>query len=374
MSDLANKVAELLNAPVDLVQRSAEARAQASGNSTEEILSSWAGEESVTPSEAPVQTQEAPTAESTPQEEKSVQTTSQEEEIIEDAPEVETEVTTVVTQTIQEDVAPPVPMYEKIFKSLKYGLSFGILSGLVQGLLASSYLYDGLILEAETQKLISEYNTISFLFIITATTSLFSIINSLNIKKFLESNFEGFGIHTSDRESIFTGLGLGLIFGSIASFYVINSVGQTIEGILPEDPVINLISVGGAFWRIVILSAITQSLVSMLSMLLGIPKGLEEFEMSETKKIRERVVGSILIPVVSIIVGGIIAFAIAQVFLNFHEYAPLFALIISSAILIFASVMSSAPKIKITRTEVLIASAGVLVLIIIIASVAASQH
>ena len=374
MSDLANKVAELLNAPVDLVQRSAEARAQASGNSTEEVLSSWAGGESVTPSEAPVQTQEAPAAKSTPQEENSVETTFQEEEIIEDAPEVETEVAAVVTQTIQEDVAPPVPMYEKIFKSLKYGLSFGILSGLVQGLLASSYLYDGLILEAETQKLISEYNTISFLFIITATTSLFSIINSLNIKKFLESNFEGYGIHTSDRESIFTGLGLGLIFGSIASFYVINSVGQTIEGILPEDPVINLISVGGAFWRVVILSAVTQSLVSMLSMLLGIPKGLEEFEMSETKKIRERVVGSILIPVVSIIVGGIIAFAIAQVFLNFHEYAPLFALIISSAILIFASVMSSAPKIKITRTEVLIASAGVLVLIIIIASVAASQH
>ncbi len=374
MSDLANKVAELLNAPVDLVQRSAEARAQASGNSTEEVLSSWAGGESVAPSEVPVQTQEAPAAESTPQEENFLQTTSQEEEIIEDAPEVETEVTTVVTQTIQEDVAPPVPMYEKIFKSLKYGLSFGILSGLVQGLLASSYLYDGLILEAETQKLISEYNTISFLFIITATTSLFSIINSLNIKKFLESNFEGYGIHTSDRESIFTGLGLGLIFGSIASFYVINSVGQTIEGILPDDPVINLISVGGAFWRIVILSAVTQSLVSMLSMLLGIPKGLEEFEMSETKKIRERVVGSILIPVVSIIVGGIIAFAIAQVFLNFHEYAPLFALIISSAILIFASVMSSAPKIKITRTEVLIASAGVLVLIIIIASIAASQH
>lgn len=374
MSDLANKVAELLKAPVDLVQRSAEARAQASGNSTEEVLSSWAGGESVAPSEVLVQTQDAPAAESTPQEENSVQTTSQEEEIIEDAPEVETEVTTVVTQTIQEDVAPPVPMYEKIFKSLKYGLSFGILSGLVQGLLASSYLYDGLILEAETQKLISEYNTISFLFIITATTSLFSIINSLNIKKFLESNFEGYGIHTSDRESIFTGLGLGLIFGSITSFYVINSVGQTIEGILPEDPVINLISVGGAFWRIVILSAVTQSLVSMLSMLLGIPKGLEEFEMSETKKIRERVVGSILIPVVSIIVGGIIAFAIAQVFLNFHEYAPLFALIISSAILIFASVMSSAPKIKITRTEVLIASAGVLVLIIIIASVAASQH
>jgi hypothetical protein len=36
--------------------------------------------------------------------------------------------------------------------------------------------------------------------------------------------------------------------------------------------------------------------------------------------------------------------------------------------------MSSAPKIKITRNEVLIASAGVITLIIIIASVAASQN
>ena len=47
---------------------------------------------------------------------------------------------------------------------------------------------------------------------------------------------------------------------------------------------------------------------------------------------------------------------------------------ISAAILLFASVMSAAPKIKITRSEVLIASAGVLTLIVIIASVAASQH
>ena len=52
----------------------------------------------------------------------------------------------------------------------------------------------------------------------------------------------------------------------------------------------------------------------------------------------------------------------------------MFALIISATVLLFAAVMSSAPKIKITRNEVLIASAGILTLIVIIASVAASQH
>ena len=59
MSDLVNKVAELLNAPVDLVQRSAEARAQASGKSVEEVLSSWAGGESVAASSAPAPKEEA---------------------------------------------------------------------------------------------------------------------------------------------------------------------------------------------------------------------------------------------------------------------------------------------------------------------------
>ena len=63
MSDLVNKVAEILNAPVDLVQRSAEARAAASGVSVDDVLSSWAGGESVATSapkkEAPV-VEEAP--------------------------------------------------------------------------------------------------------------------------------------------------------------------------------------------------------------------------------------------------------------------------------------------------------------------------
>ena len=48
MSELINKIAELLKAPVDLIQRSAEARAAASGNSVDEVLNSWAGGESVT--------------------------------------------------------------------------------------------------------------------------------------------------------------------------------------------------------------------------------------------------------------------------------------------------------------------------------------
>jgi cytochrome c553 len=82
MSDLVNKVAELLNAPVDLVQRSAEARAAASGTTVDAVLNSWAGGESVT-SAAPAA--EAP-KEDTPVEEEVVEDTPVEEEVVEETP------------------------------------------------------------------------------------------------------------------------------------------------------------------------------------------------------------------------------------------------------------------------------------------------
>lgn len=362
--------------PLELLSRSIQARAESSGVTPADILNSWSGGEPIDPipaSKEEVNVVEEATNEIPDNTNNADETTEEqlEETVFEES--VNQEIPSSVAVML-EDIPPPVTISQKIIKSLRYGLSFGVVAGFIQGLVASSYLYDGLILEAETQNLIAEYSPISFVAIVSLSTAFFSILNSLNLKKILDSNFEGFGVLTTDRESIYTGAGLGLVFGSSIAFYVINSIGQRIEGILPEDPVVNLISVSGALWRIVILSAIIQALVSIISMLLGVPKGLEKYEDLEANKIRSRIVGSIVIPLGSIVVGGIIAVAIAQIFLNFHEYAPLFALIISAAILLFASVMSSAPKIKITRSEVLIASAGVLTLIIIIASVAASQH
>ena len=70
MSELLSKVAEILKAPEELVQRSAEARAEASGKSVDEVLQSWAGGEAI---------ESSPAAE-TPVEETQV------EEVVEEAP------------------------------------------------------------------------------------------------------------------------------------------------------------------------------------------------------------------------------------------------------------------------------------------------
>ena len=101
MSELVNKVAEILNAPVDLVQRSAEARAQASGKSVEEVLSSWAGGESIT-SSAPKE--EAPVEEA-PKEEVVIEEETQEEYPVEIAPTEEVVVPTTVTKQVTKSIS-----------------------------------------------------------------------------------------------------------------------------------------------------------------------------------------------------------------------------------------------------------------------------
>ena len=100
MSDLVNKVAEILNAPVDLVQRSAEARAAASGVSVDDVLNSWAGGESVAAS-APKE--EAP-VEDAPVEEAPVEEAPVEEAPVEEAPKEEV-VAAAVTRQVTKSVS-----------------------------------------------------------------------------------------------------------------------------------------------------------------------------------------------------------------------------------------------------------------------------
>ena len=98
MSELLSKVAEILKAPEELVQRSAEARAEASGKSVDEVLQSWAGGEAIESSpatETPVE--EAPVEEAPVEEvvEEAPIEKAPVEEVVEEAP-VEASVKTVV--------------------------------------------------------------------------------------------------------------------------------------------------------------------------------------------------------------------------------------------------------------------------------------
>ena len=94
MSELLSKVSEILGAPETLVQRSAEARAEASGKTVDEVLQSWAGGESISSTPAA----ETPVAEEAPVEE------VKEEVVAEEAP---------VEEVKEEVVAEEAPVAKK---------------------------------------------------------------------------------------------------------------------------------------------------------------------------------------------------------------------------------------------------------------------
>ena len=117
MSELVNKVAEILNAPVDLVQRSAEARAAASGKSVDEVLSSWAGGESV---EASAPKEEAPLEEAP-----IVETVAVEESVVEES------VEEVVQEVVEESVEEVVQEVVEEVVDLKNESSLAFISGVL---------------------------------------------------------------------------------------------------------------------------------------------------------------------------------------------------------------------------------------------------
>src|SRR6056300_380710 len=312
---LIEEISNTTGVPQMLVSRSAQARAEANGVDVNSILSSWSTGSPAAPvatevvEEAPVATEvveEAPVA----------------TEVVEEAP--------VATEVVEEVIEPPADLFSKVARALQYGSLFGIVSGFIQAVAISTYLYDGLILESETFNLITEYKKTTYIIALALLTTFFAVLNTVNVKKLLESNFIGHGVKTTDRESIFQGIGMGLMFGSVTGFYITSSIGQTIEPILPEDPTVFLLPVFGSFWRIILVSTVFQAIISVLSIVLGVHKGLEFFEEEEAVIIRNRITGSAVIPLSAILVGGLIAALISQVFINFHDYAPLFALIISA--------------------------------------------
>ena len=84
MSDLLKKVAQLLGVPESLIQRSSEARAEASGKSTDEVLQSWAGGEAIESTDEPVAEEEPVIEEPVIEEEVVEEPVAEEEAVIEE--------------------------------------------------------------------------------------------------------------------------------------------------------------------------------------------------------------------------------------------------------------------------------------------------
>ena len=140
MSELIAKVSEILGIPETLVQRSAEARAEATGNTVEEILQSWAGGEAVA-SSAPVE--EAPVVEETP-----VEAVQEEAPVVEETPVEEVQEEVVVAEEVEMVV-------EEESIELKKESSLVFISGVI-GVALFTYFFAFVIPKNQSADLVAE--------------------------------------------------------------------------------------------------------------------------------------------------------------------------------------------------------------------------
>ena len=127
---LVDQISSSSGIPQMLVSRSAQARAEASGVSVNDVLNSWTGGEAI---------QAAPANETVSESQEVVEDTPTPVEEQEDEPVEVEEPENLVEQIqtavlIKEDLPPPVSISQKLLRSLKFGLGFGVIAGFVQGL------------------------------------------------------------------------------------------------------------------------------------------------------------------------------------------------------------------------------------------------
>ena len=138
MSELLAKVAEILGAPETLVQRSAEARAEASGNTVDEVLQSWAGGEAIAASAPEVKEEVA---------------------VVEEAPVEEVKEEVAVVEEVKEEVAVVEEAVEQVFEEesveLKNESSLAFITGVI-GVAIFTYFFAFAIPKNQSQDLVAE--------------------------------------------------------------------------------------------------------------------------------------------------------------------------------------------------------------------------
>lgn len=368
MSDLS-AAAAALGAPEAIVQRSAEARAKASGASVDAILTAWAGGTSVsapaaTPAESAPPTP-APGAEAPP---------------LDVEPVRQAAATTVVPAAPAAVVlaSEELPEAEPLGRRVRIAGRVGMLSGAILGILgllaASPWLLpNASILGTEGDFSPAVIVDRGRLMLVTAAFSLVfgAVVAALSrtIAGWLSPGNALVG-RVGLTSSAGALLGLVLGFGAGA---VLGAFGEPIEGTdglvqLPVVAAIFVVVLGGAF-----LGWLTAATVQVV----GIPAAVEDHEADEVATVSRRLAGAIGVPLAGLVALLVLVVPLAIVLIQSRHLsaagAPILAVVASGSILAVASLSASKPGMRISRGEFLLALGGIGVVLMIVMAVLLAQ-
>ncbi len=366
MSDYLAAAAQALSAPEVIVRRSAEARSKATGADVDSILQAWAGGESVAaaPAAAAHATPAADAAPAVEAEPVAPVAPTSAAPAAEAAP-VATAVA-VLDEPVVEESYPAAPLSDRIRVASRVGAVSGLVLGLLGWLFSSQFMVGqaGLFGEEGDLSVVIGVDP-GRLILIAMLVSVVVGIAVAGLTRLIPAwTSPGMKLTGSALPSVALGIILGGLVGAVAGG-IIAGTGTSPE--IPDDPT-TIPVLGAMIWTLVTWAA-GGWLIGALVQALGVPEGVDHHDLDEVRTVQARLIAAFGLPVVSLIAILTMVLAFAFVFISFPSYSPLTGTVLAGSILAFASLSASKPNMKVGMSELLVAAAGIGVVVILIYAV-----
>ncbi len=356
-----------MGVPETLVQRSAEARAKATGSNVDSIIQAWAGGETVAaaPAAAPVvePEPEAPAPESIP-EPPSVPAP----ESPPAAEAVEAMAPVALLERPAEESVPVVAesLSDRIAASARVGAVAGLVLGLIGWVFGSQFMMSAAGMIGEEEDLRASIAVQPGRLVVTSV--LISVAVGLAVAGLVRMvpswTSPGMKLTGSPFPSLAIGVLVGGLVGALAAAIMIG-LGQPPE--LPDDPT-QIPALAAIVWGLVAWVA-GGWLIGALVQSLGVPEGVEPVDLDEVRTVKSRLVSAFGLPVMALLIIAVLVLSFAFVFLSFPSYSPLTGTVIAGSILGFAALSASKPNMRVGFNEIMVAAAGIGVVVVLIYAV-----
>ncbi len=357
-------IGEILGgAPEHLVERSAEARAQAQGVAVEEVLAAWSGGEELTA--APAAVTEAPPAPSP----EAAPAAAPPPAFPTPAAAAPAPAVSVLIEDEEEEEAEPVepaPLSRRIRLGAGAGAAWGAALAL-PAMAAGAPLFLNRISQATEAggPAVEVTWTVTAAFAaVWAAAGAVITLASRGAGRFRSPSYD---TRTTPLGSVLSGGFFGLVLGAGLGglLFALGEASLSGTKLITVSPwtVIGLLAASAALGAVI--GGVGQAMAQ--------PAALSGAEAEEADAVQRRIFDAVLLPAASFAVIGVIAVSFGLLLLRYSGFAPWLAILAAGGILAFASLMSSRPNLRITRGEVLTAAAGVGVILLMLVLVAASM-
>lgn len=373
MSEFLAAAAAAMDAPEELVLRSAEAKAQALGGTADDYLRAWAGGEAAptpTAPAAPPQAAPAPPVEETP-------------------PPVAPEVVPSPVKTpaaaavalqpagavavVEEPPRPEVDPAPLRVRS-RLGGRLGAITGAATGLVTLVALTPWLAARADT---LGEAGPFSPSLLVAPDRVVVGLVVLFGVYGMILSLFTtaAVGWHGPGMR-IVEGQGSIAVGGALTGFVIGGAAGGVVTGMfgtqLPGAEEVEASVVAGLA-VVVVGGTVLGWAVGQLSQVLGVPEGMAGAEGEEAGVVRFRLKSALALPVIGVGLIAVLVLPNAYLFLRFPAWAPIMGSVVAASILTFAGLSASRPGMRITKGEFLLAAAGIGVVVFILFAVLNTQ-